>query len=90
VRESWERWLENFEDYGAEVERMIDRGDKVLVIFRERGRGALSGAPISQRLFSLFSFREDKIARYEEFTDERTALEAAGLRDERRPPSVSG
>jgi ketosteroid isomerase-like protein len=81
VRESWERWLENFEDYGAEVERMIDRGDKVLVIFRERGRGALSGAPTSQRLFSLFSFREDKIARYEEFTDERTALEAAGLRE---------
>ena len=81
VRESWERWLENFEEYGAEVERMIDCGDRVLVIFREHGRGVLSGAATSQRLYVVFSFREDKIARYEEFTDKRTALEAAGLQE---------
>jgi ketosteroid isomerase-like protein len=81
VRESWERWLENFDEYGAEVERMVDCGDKVLVVAREEGRGRASGATISQRNYMLVSFRDGKIVRYEEFYDERTALEAAGLRE---------
>jgi ketosteroid isomerase-like protein len=81
VRESWERWLENFDEYGAEVEWMVDCGDKVLVVAREHGRGAASGATISQRIYAVYTFRNDKIARYEEFYDEHSAHEAAGLRD---------
>ncbi len=79
VRESWERWLENFDEYSGEVERMVDCADKVLVVLREQGRGALSGATISQRIYAVFTFRAGKIARYEEFYDEQAALEAAGL-----------
>jgi ketosteroid isomerase-like protein len=81
VRESWERWLENFEEYGFEVERMLDCGDRVLVIAREEGRGSLSGATISQRIYVVYTFRSGKIARYEEFYEEQEALEAAGLRE---------
>ena len=81
VRESWKRWLENFDEYGFEVERIVDAGDRVLVVACEQGRGSLSGATISQRIYSVFSFRGGKIARYEEFYDERAALEAAGLRE---------
>jgi ketosteroid isomerase-like protein len=79
VRESWERWLENFDEFGGEVERMIDSGDKVLVLLRERARGSLSGATISQRLYAVFTFRAGKIVRYEEFYDKPAAFEAAGL-----------
>jgi ketosteroid isomerase-like protein len=79
VRESWERWLEDFEQYGFEVERIVDAGAKVLVVAREEGRGRVSGATISQRIYSVYSFRGSKISRYEEFYDERAALEAAGL-----------
>jgi ketosteroid isomerase-like protein len=79
VRESWERWLENFEEYGAEVERMVDCGDNVLVVAREQGRGTRSGATVSQRIYSVFSFRDGKITRYEEFLDWRAARDAAGL-----------
>ena len=81
VRESWERWLENFDEWGGEVERMVDCGDKVLVYAREEGRGSLSGATISQQNYLVFTFREGKIARYEEFYEEQDALEAAGLRE---------
>jgi ketosteroid isomerase-like protein len=81
VRESWERWLENFEEYGFEVERMLDCGDRVLVFAREEGRGSLSGATISQRIYVVYTFRSGKIARYEEFYEEQEALEAAGLRE---------
>jgi ketosteroid isomerase-like protein len=80
VRKSWERWLENFEEYGAEIEQVIDCGEKVLVVAREHGRGQLSGAAISQRIYAVYSFRAGKIARYEEFYEEQPALDAAGLR----------
>lgn len=49
VRESWERWLEQWEDYGMEAERFVDCGDDVLVVAREHGRGATSGASVSSR-----------------------------------------
>ena len=81
VRESWERWLENFEEYGTEAERMIDCGDKVLVVARESGRGRASGASVSQRTYAVVSFRDGKVSRYEEFYEEQEALEAAGLRE---------
>ena len=81
VRESWERWLENFDEWGFEVERMVDCGDKVLVVAREEGRGRLSGGTISQRNYMVFTFRDGKVARYEEFYEEQDALEAAGLRE---------
>ena len=81
VRESWERWLENFEEWGFEAERMVDCGDKVLVYAREEGRGSLSGGTISQRIYTVYTFRDGKIARYEEFYEEDDALKAAGLRE---------
>ncbi len=79
VRESFERWLENFDEYEVEVERMVDCGDKVLVYAREQGRGSLSGASISQLNYTVYAFRDGKIARYQEFYEEDDALEAAGL-----------
>jgi ketosteroid isomerase-like protein len=79
VRESWERWLENFDEYGAELERIVDCGDKVFAVMREEGRGSLSGATISQRNYSVYTFRDGKIARYEEFYEEQDALDAAGI-----------
>src|SRR5438876_12272678 len=57
IRESFERWLENFDEYGFEVERMVDCGDKVLVYAREEGRGSLSGGTISQRIYTVYTFR---------------------------------
>ncbi|MFL5892516.1 MAG: nuclear transport factor 2 family protein [Solirubrobacterales bacterium] len=81
VRESFERWLENFEEYGFEVERMVDGGDKILVYAREEGRGSLSGGIVSQRIYAVYTFRNGKVARYQEFYEEQDALEAAGLRE---------
>ena len=48
VRESWERWLEDFDAYGFEVERITDHGDRVLVVAIEHGRGSASEADVSR------------------------------------------
>ena len=63
----------------SRVERVADCGDKVLVYAREEGRGSLSGGTVSQRIYTVCTFRDGKVARYQEFYEERDALEAAGL-----------
>jgi ketosteroid isomerase-like protein len=79
VRESFERWLDQWDEYGTEAERFVDCGDDVLVIAREHGRGARSGATVSARIFVVVTFRDGKVLRYREFYDEAAAREAAGL-----------
>ncbi len=81
VRASWERWLEDFEAYGFEVERISDHGSRVMVTAVEHGRGSASAATVSSRLYSVFTFRAGKILRYQEFYDERQALEALEATD---------
>ena len=76
VRASWERWLENFEEYGLEVDSISDHGDRVLVTGAERGRGRASGADVSARVWVVCTFRDGKILRYEEFYDEQGAVAA--------------
>jgi ketosteroid isomerase-like protein len=79
VLESWERWLENFDEWDFELERISDHGHRVLVVALEHGRGSVSEAEVSARNYMVFSFRAGKILRYQEFYDEAQALEAVGL-----------
>jgi ketosteroid isomerase-like protein len=84
VRESFERWLDQWDEYGMEPERFTDYGDDVLVVAREQGRGATSGATVSARIYLVFTFRDGKVLRYREFYEEAAALEAVGLREQPR------
>src|SRR5436309_1889227 len=81
VRQSIERWLDQWDGFGYEAERFVDCGDDVLVVGREHGRGMTSGASVTSRHYSVWTIRAGKIARYREFYDERAALKAVGLRD---------
>ncbi|MEA2314803.1 MAG: uncharacterized protein QOI03_1495 [Solirubrobacteraceae bacterium] len=79
VLESFERWLEQWDEYGFEAERFIDCGDEVLVVAREHAQGMTSGVRVSSRIYSVLTMRAGKIARYQEFYDEQAALKAVGL-----------
>jgi ketosteroid isomerase-like protein len=81
VQRSWERWLEQWGEYGFEAERFIDCGEHVLAVTREHGSGMASGASASARIYNVFTIRDGKIARYQEFYNEQAAFEAAGLAD---------
>jgi ketosteroid isomerase-like protein len=82
VRDAFERWLESFDAYSYEVQRIIDcGGDEVLVVGFEVGTGAMSGAEVRSVRYDLFTIRDGMIARRQEFYDETEALEAAGLRE---------
>ena len=78
VRESVERWLDGFQEYGLELERCEDCGEDVLVVLREHARGVASGARISARSYALLTIRDERLVRYRGFYDESAARRAAG------------
>jgi ketosteroid isomerase-like protein len=82
VRESWEQWLDQWEDYGFEIERIAECGEAVLAVAREHGRGTTSGAAVSARNFMVITSRDGRILRYQEFYDKAQALRS------RRPGGV--
>jgi ketosteroid isomerase-like protein len=80
VRQAFHHWLDGFDEYSFELERIIDYGDAVLVVAHEEGRGAASGVPVSVRSYQVFTIRAGKVVRYQGFADEASAREGAGLR----------
>jgi ketosteroid isomerase-like protein len=78
--EAMERYLESFDDYRFEVQRIIDCGDdEVLVIGLEVATGARSCAEVRSLNYELLTFRDSMIVRFRDFRHEAEALEAAGL-----------
>jgi ketosteroid isomerase-like protein len=76
---AWTQWLEQWDDYSFEVEQLIDCGEDVLVIARERASGTASGASVSSRVYAVVAVRDQKITRWRTFYDEASARRAAGL-----------
>ena len=62
-------------------EEFVDAGDRVVVALHLRGRGRGSGVEIDARFFDVYTIRDGKIVRMDEFTERFAALEAAGLRE---------
>lgn len=73
-------WLDSFDDYRYEIQRVIDcGGDDVLVEATEVGRGAASGAEVRSTHYELLTIRGGMIARIREYYSAGDAFEAAGL-----------
>jgi ketosteroid isomerase-like protein len=81
VVQAFARWAGTWEDYRVEVEELTDLGDQVLARTRHQGRGKGSGVEVEQRIFQLWSLRNDKVVRARMYYHEAEALEAAGHRE---------
>jgi ketosteroid isomerase-like protein len=78
-----EQWIESFDGLRADVEEYIDvDGDRVLTWSRFTGLGRTSGAPADWYLAIIFTIRDGKVVRGEEYFDRAEALEAAGLAEQ--------
>jgi ketosteroid isomerase-like protein len=73
VLDAFTRWFEQFEDYTVELVHIEGHGSRVYASVREQGRGRASGAEVSKPLYTVWTFRDDKVLRYEEFYDEAAA-----------------
>jgi ketosteroid isomerase-like protein len=70
-----------FEEWEVEVEELIDHGDQVIAMLRQRGRGGSSGAAAELEFASISTLRDGEIVRIEFYLGREKVLEAAGLRE---------
>jgi ketosteroid isomerase-like protein len=80
VRTSLAHWKAEWDDYKLVPEEFVDMGDSVVVTVRLGGRGRGSGVEIDARFYDVYTLREDKIVRMDQFAERSEALEAVQSR----------
>jgi ketosteroid isomerase-like protein len=81
MRADYERWASPFKEFRVTIEEIIDAGDQVVVVAHHQGRGRVSGVEVDTRFYEVYTLREGKVLRVDEYTEREEALEAAGLRE---------
>ena len=81
VRHFVDDWLENLGGR-AEIESILEAGDRVLVIARSVGVGGASGAPAEMRWGQVYSFRDGQVSAVDNYYEASDALNAVGLTEE--------
>jgi ketosteroid isomerase-like protein len=81
VREFFEEWLENWQEYRSEPVEFHESGDQMLVHAIQSGKGKLSGIEIEQDLFVVFRIRDGKFVEYQLYTEREDALGSLGAAD---------
>jgi ketosteroid isomerase-like protein len=76
VRASLARWKAEWDDYKLMPEEFVDMGARVAVTVRLRGRGRGSGVEIDARFYDVYTVRNGKIVRMDQFTERSEALAA--------------
>jgi ketosteroid isomerase-like protein len=79
IRDNFERWASVWDRLDTTAEEFVDAGDRVLVTARHRARGRGSGVEVDAYFHEVYTLRDGKIIRVDEFSERREALEAAGL-----------
>jgi ketosteroid isomerase-like protein len=68
-----------FEEWELVVEELIDHGDQVIAMSRQRGRGASSGVAAELKQAHVVTVRGGQVVRFVSYLDRKKALEAVGL-----------
>ena len=79
VLANYKRWNEAWEGADTTLEEVIGRGDRVFLMVRFQGRGRASGIEIDNRHYEVYTLRDGKVLRIDEYEQRAKALEAAGL-----------
>ena len=82
LREAWLDWVGPWENYYTEIEELIDAGDAVVGIVRDRARRKGVDAEVDLLGSNVSVFRDGKILRIGFYAKRADALEAAGLSEQ--------
>jgi ketosteroid isomerase-like protein len=72
-------WLEPYEDVTLSADRIVDAGDRVVVVATWRGRGKASGAVTELNHGTVWTVEDGEVTSLESYDDPRGALEAGGV-----------
>ena len=81
VRQYWRETTSAFGEIDFEVEELIEAGDQVLAVIREREVGRASGVPVEATHMAVLTLTGGKVILIQMFDDPQQAREAAGLAD---------
>jgi ketosteroid isomerase-like protein len=79
LRDAWLDWTAPWAAYRTEIERLIDAGDRVVVLVRDFGRREEGAYEVAFIGAAVWTVRRGKVVRVEFIPDRARALEAAGL-----------
>ena len=79
IRAFFRSWIGAFEDWGFEVEELIEGKDSVVVRIHQWGRGKSSGVAVDNRFWQVWKMRDGKVIRATNHIEKADALRAAGL-----------
>jgi ketosteroid isomerase-like protein len=79
AREWLDNWLEAWEEFEFWIDEVIDGGDRIVVIFSQRGRGKVSGVEIENTLAAVATLHDGKLVRGDLYLDVDEALQLAGV-----------
>jgi ketosteroid isomerase-like protein len=82
IRGDYEAADETWDEHRIETERVIDAGDRVILLHREFMRGKNSGVELELEAAVLMDLRDGRIVRVQGYMDRAAALGAAGLADQ--------
>jgi ketosteroid isomerase-like protein len=69
-------WTRAWDDWELEVEDMIDAGDRVVVMVRQRGRSKPTGVLVEMRFGQVWTTRGGRGIRMQMYASQKEALEA--------------
>jgi ketosteroid isomerase-like protein len=85
-RDGLQRWVDTtrevWDEWRFELERLLDAGDRVVVLIRVVARGGSSGVGLDRRTAHIWSIKDGRATRCEVYLDRSEALAAAGLQHE--------
>ena len=76
-----ETWLEPYESFSIELERIVGEGDRFVSIHRGRMKARHTGIELETPVAYTWTFRDGRITHIHGYFDPAEALRAAGLRD---------
>ena len=78
-REQFREWAEPWESYMPDIEKIVDLGDRLVVLGTDRGRLRGAGQDVETSGLVQYLFEDGKVARVEYYLDRAEGLRAAGL-----------
>jgi ketosteroid isomerase-like protein len=83
VQEGLQGFMESWSDLQADVQDLIDAGDRVVALVRFRGRSSVTGLALQGMAVdaAVWTVRRGKLVKVEMYGGVDEALEAVGLRE---------
>jgi ketosteroid isomerase-like protein len=76
---AYRNWLQTWETYRAELDELIDLGDRIVALSHWGGRTKTGRVELFQPGAEVWTVRDGKVRKLESYMDRNRALEATGL-----------